>query len=465
MNSKIGNLKDLDNIKTKKGSKLCLGLECLDRDLWEFEPAFPLIEKIGIKRVRIQSGWQKTEKTPGVYDFSWLDEIVDKLKSSDIDPFLSLSYGNKLYCENKEDCPNLENGGVGHIPVKYEREKRTWQAYVKATVEHYKDRISHYEIWNEPDCATFCCVDMPWADAYIELIKLTSPVIRKIQPDAKIISCTVSADTVKLLADRGLSDFVDIHSFHDYSHYPETSPGCAKANKLSYLKEKAPNLKFWRGEAGFPSYNDPKSKGALSDVSVSETKQAKFLLRHLVLDISEELIECTSYFHAYDFLHFTKTHHYYYGVIRHEDLTKKPSYNCLQVLAHIFSGEVKNSEYKISFVKSRESDLNDLELLSLKTLSFEKDGKTFFAYWLPIKTEDEPVLKKGALTIPYIKEMQNPVIVDPFTREIYSISDDTVIIRDYPMFVFDRDSILDIADIEKIEKTTKEEKIEQIVQE
>ena len=73
---KIGILKSLDNIKTQKGSKLCLGLECLDRDLWEFEPALPLIKNIGIKRVRIQSGWQKTEKSPGIYDFSWLDNIV-----------------------------------------------------------------------------------------------------------------------------------------------------------------------------------------------------------------------------------------------------------------------------------------------------------------------------------------------------------------------------------------------------
>ena len=54
----IGYIADLDDIKTENGGKLCLGLECLDRDLWDFDLAFPLIQKLGIHKVRLQSGWQ-----------------------------------------------------------------------------------------------------------------------------------------------------------------------------------------------------------------------------------------------------------------------------------------------------------------------------------------------------------------------------------------------------------------------
>ena len=145
-----GNLKPLDAIPTCEGSKLCLGLECLERDLWEFEPVLPLIAASGVRQVRLQSGWQKTETSEGVYDFRWLDRIVDCLLAVKIRPFLCLCYGNRLYCEQPEKCPALQNGGVGHFPVVSERERRAWQDYVRATVAHFRGRIDQYEIWNEP---------------------------------------------------------------------------------------------------------------------------------------------------------------------------------------------------------------------------------------------------------------------------------------------------------------------------
>jgi hypothetical protein len=52
----IGHLTDIDFVNTQKCGKLSLGLECLDRDLWDFHRAFPLIKKLGVKRVRLQSG-------------------------------------------------------------------------------------------------------------------------------------------------------------------------------------------------------------------------------------------------------------------------------------------------------------------------------------------------------------------------------------------------------------------------
>ncbi len=151
-------------------------------------------------------------------------------------------------------------------------------------------------------------------------------------------------------------------------------------------------------------------------------------------------------------------------------MSKKPSYNCLQALAHIFSGSVSNcTKYKLSFIKSNESDLEDSELLTVKTESFEKDGKAFFAYWLPYSIQDEPILKRIVLTMPYIKEMKNPVILDPLTRDIYSISNSMEFlapITDYPMFVIDRESVSDIAEFSEFTaQKAAEEKIEQIIQE
>ena len=60
-------------------SRLGIGFEKLDRDAFDPEKAYEKLSKIGVKWVRIQSGWQKTEKQKGVYDFAWLDTIVDNI--------------------------------------------------------------------------------------------------------------------------------------------------------------------------------------------------------------------------------------------------------------------------------------------------------------------------------------------------------------------------------------------------
>ena len=62
-------------------SRLGVGFEKLDRDVFDPEKAYDMVSAIGVKKIRLQSGWMKTEQQEGVYDFSWLDCIVDKLLS------------------------------------------------------------------------------------------------------------------------------------------------------------------------------------------------------------------------------------------------------------------------------------------------------------------------------------------------------------------------------------------------
>ena len=460
----IGRLSDLDALPTEKGGKLCLGLECLDRDLWEFAPAFPQIRALGVQRVRLQTGWQKTEKTKGVYDFSWLDAVVDRLLGAGVTPFLSLSYGNRLYCGDERNYPNIGNGGVGHIPVVSAEEREGWQRYVRATVEHFKDRIDHYEVWNEPDVSVFCQVNMPWPEAYMELLGLTVPVIRAACPNATVISCTARFEAIGTLLQMGLAEYADIHSFHGYTFYPEVSPGAAKANKLSHYKRLAPHLRLWRGEAGCPSYNDPKSRGALSNVAVSEIKQAKFLLRHLMGDLENDAIALTSYFHAYDFMHFSGSCRYHYGLIRHEGLSRKPSYHCFQVLTHLFDGGVRPCPaHSLAFAGKAEEGWTEAELLSLRFSCFEKKGKLIYSYYLPKPIEDAPVARSLRLTMPYTGQtMERPVILDPFTRRIYPVSDPVEFaapVTDYPLLILDQSLLAGLAEINDYSAAAKEEKV------
>ena len=75
-------LKKIGKIQPKKSneikfSKIGLGFEKLDRNVFDPEKAYDKVAECGVKKARIQSGWARTEKEKGVYDFAWLDTIVD----------------------------------------------------------------------------------------------------------------------------------------------------------------------------------------------------------------------------------------------------------------------------------------------------------------------------------------------------------------------------------------------------
>ena len=99
--------------KEVSASRLGIGFEKLDRDAFNPENAYEKVAKIGVKWVRIQSGWQKTEKVKGVYDFAWLDTIVDRLLGLGLKPWICVCYGNALYGGMAEQV----FGAVGCPPI------------------------------------------------------------------------------------------------------------------------------------------------------------------------------------------------------------------------------------------------------------------------------------------------------------------------------------------------------------
>ena len=127
---KIGSLKKKLSKDIKK-SKLGIGFEKLDRNVFDPEKAYDRVGELGVKWVRIQSGWQRTEIEKGVYDFEWLDKIVDNLIARGLKPWMCLCYGNKLY---SEDAAKVF-GAVGIPPIFDEESKNAWNNYVEVTVE------------------------------------------------------------------------------------------------------------------------------------------------------------------------------------------------------------------------------------------------------------------------------------------------------------------------------------------
>ena len=87
---KIGKIKPKSSNEIES-SIFGIGFEKLDRKVFEPNCAYDKIALLGVKHARVQSGWMRTENERGVYNFEWLDDIINNLLSRGIKPWLSLS--------------------------------------------------------------------------------------------------------------------------------------------------------------------------------------------------------------------------------------------------------------------------------------------------------------------------------------------------------------------------------------
>jgi len=111
--------------------------------------------------------WEKNEYTVDPNE----DQIVDTLVANKIKIMLVLDVwhteNRSVYYKSNEDIESYLN-------------------WVRFMVRHFRDRITYYEILNEPDLSFEKPSGMP-VDAYVHLVKVTIPVIREEDPDAKIV--------------------------------------------------------------------------------------------------------------------------------------------------------------------------------------------------------------------------------------------------------------------------------------
>ncbi len=341
-------------------SRIGIGLEKLDRDLYDPRPLYAELAELGLKWVRIQSGWCRTEKTKGSYDFTWLDEIVDRLRERELTPWMCLCYGNELY--TREACNAY--GAVGRPPIGTEEEKEAWCRYVKACVSHYSGRVDHFEIWNEPD-GTHCWRHGVNAAEYGAFAIMTARAIREVMPDAKIIAGAFFTEIAYIydVLKTGLAPYIDYVSYHRYKYNPDHGNERFTRALRATLDLFSPAIGIIQGETGTHSRKSP--NGALPGAAWDERRQAKFLLRKLVSDLAAG-VAFTSYFTAADIYENiisdegTKSEEYYgfFGVLGEEfdergiplgRYRRKVSFHALRALCSVMDGGEKPFDPAITF--------------------------------------------------------------------------------------------------------------------
>lgn len=419
--SNINNeFKEIGKIATRKSldieiSELGIGGEVLDRDLNNYDAYKGYLGDLGAKRIRLQSGWAKTEKTKGVYDFDWLDHIVDDALSQGVQPWIQISYGNPIY-------PGGGGVSLGQGMIVSEEALAAFESYTKELVSHFKDRVNEWEIWNEADLKSNIDLGQDHR-AYAKLFIRTSEAVKSVQSNARIAALSIAhldnTDYVdgffKYLKERNKVDLVDIITFHGYPQNPDDN--FDNVDKLVAASEKyKSNMEFWQGETGCPSSFG--STGALGKYPWTEHSQAKWDLRRALAHTGR----------GYKFSLFLLSEFVYNDALRKGLNTKgllkinendmsveyaKPAYYAYQNLCSVFGQKLTFSKNLIYSVKSD---------FSLSVFGWTNpEGKNIIAYW---KNDEIPSDKNNFFNIDILLKnfsFEDPVLVDLFSGKVFEI--------------------------------------------
>ena len=455
-------------------SKIGLGFEKLDRDLFDPAAAYQYVAESGVKWVRIQSGWARTEKERGVYDFAWLDSIVDNLVAAGCRPWICLCYGNGLYDANAARI----FGATGCPPIDTDEQREAWHRYVVAVVSRYRGRVDLFEIWNEPDGGTWKRFQPDGEQIrvfgtegtgreYGDFANATMDAIREGNPEARALvgsMCTASLPWLTGVASTGCLSRAWGFTYHCYC--VDEAENAERIRMIrAFLKRHNPEIRLVQGESG--SQSSPNGRGALWGMAWTEERQARQLLRHMVSDLLGD-VAFTSYFSCMDMAEAllgrvgdaaSYRDYGYFGVLSAEfddngraTRVKRPkmSYTALRNLAALFNGVPERREAAVRFAPE------DSQLLGRRTASAREQtfgeftrpgGAQAFVYWKPCELLTETRDEVATLVVAASPD-EPPLLADPLDGSVYRLPEDSCTrlgdgcwrlrnlpLRDYPLFL------------------------------
>lgn len=232
-------------------------------------------QNTGVQWGREEFNWDVVESIDDQYSFTQYDQAVQAYQAHNIQILGLLTYSSKWAATSEFDPPNM----------------MAWQDYVGTVADHYKDNITYWEIWNEPNNSGFWKSD---AATYALYLEAAANAIKTKNPNAKIVLGGLSgADTdfltkvYKNLTEPNIMDVVAVHPYRqvgsNFNYAPEDT-----VNNLNTLVTDLYNVKavsrywqqktvpIWLTEVGWTT----------AAAGVSEQTQADYLTRLYTIALS-----------------------------------------------------------------------------------------------------------------------------------------------------------------------------------
>jgi Tol biopolymer transport system component len=245
-----------------------------------------LVNDLGFKWAKGYVNWATVEPEPGQLNWIDPDNVVKAFDDQQLSILMRI-HGTPAWARPSESPlsyppPNLEE----------------FEVFVTELANRYKGKVAAYEIWNEPN------LNYEWGNlepnpvTYTEMLKTAYKAIKKVDPNALIVtgglattgngSATAYGDLTFLQAmyDAGAKDYFDVFGSHPYGY--GQPPDTSHVDGLSFDRVAAQHAvmaangdgdtPIWITEAGWVLQTHW-DLGEHAAIGVTEAQQAEYLVR------------------------------------------------------------------------------------------------------------------------------------------------------------------------------------------
>ena len=378
---------------------------------------YPELYNLGVKWNRIGqwgdwTAWAIVEREKGKYDIDpTTDQAITESLRNGVNILFTLDYGNPLY----EKTPELADVGPTWLhchPFRGDGGPTTPESiqgfvnYARFCARHFKGRVKYWEIWNEENSWAWYGAP-PDPKAFGTLVRETAKALKEVDPENKVIVGGTAALAPTFITQAfelgGGGPYVDAVAFHPYGMpYPELGVGALDVvegrqqsfppekfgyktyeEMLDFLRKKFapynPKLELWADEWNAIPDREDGFEFHLSELD--EAKQvARFFTMATVTGVRGVWWSLANQNYLLD-----------WGILRMEDLSRKPSYYTLQAVCTLLAGAKPEPAVKTTVT----GDAPELMCRALRG----RGGELLVAVWSAVKPEDDYAGKRVTLKI------------------------------------------------------------------
>jgi polysaccharide biosynthesis protein PslG len=228
------------------------------------------VAKTNATWLRVLIDWHLVEPMPGAFNWGYVDHWVDGARQRGLKVLGLIAY--------TPDWARAPGSYFSAPPV----DPATYAAFAAKVVQRYGNRVTNWELWNEPNVPLFFGNVPDRAARYAELLKAAYPAIKAVQPNSTIIAAGLSRawapddppTFVNAMYQLGAKGSFDAMAMHPYV-YPnglaiDDHNGWSDVERVRQLMVDNGDgaKKIWMTEIGAPT-------SAPSAAGVSQEEQAR----------------------------------------------------------------------------------------------------------------------------------------------------------------------------------------------
>lgn len=229
------------------------------------------VAKTGASWLRILIDWNVVEPVKGQYDWSYVDGLVNAARAHNLKVLGLITY-TAAWARPADTYFTFPPSNAAD-----------YGEFAAAVVRRYADRVSDWELWNEPNLPLFFgyLFDNN-ATRYTALVRAAYPAIKAVQPDSTVVLAGLSPTLgeygppafLEQMYAAGVNGFFDAAAAHPYVSptgiVADPSNGWSDVGRMHavMVAHGDGDKQIWLTELGAPT-SDPSAEG------VSETEQAK----------------------------------------------------------------------------------------------------------------------------------------------------------------------------------------------